>query len=219
VNHHAHNCHFIDSNDVFLDCNTNNYNNPKGATLKALLIQSGEPISKYDSQGKKTKEPTATLSSTPDMYQVSLFLLSSCSSLSPSSLFGHQGFGRVSLKNILPYPGIEDNLQIVIDESSISAGYRITYTVQVTSATLPFKVTLAWMDPMNSVITSKMLLNDLDLQIREVSTSSISYGNGIQGDEDNNVSNAKISFPPSHHVARLNKSLWLFLTSGPMRSL
>jgi hypothetical protein len=100
-----------------------------------------------------------------------------------------QGFGRVSLKNILPYPGIEDQLQIILDESLISSGYRMTYTVQVTSpATLPLKVTLVWMDPLNSAITTKMLLNNLDLQIREVSTSKTFYGNGVQGDEYNNVS-------------------------------
>lgn len=101
-----------------------------------------------------------------------------------------QGFGRVSLKNILPYAGIEDNLYTIITESSITAGTRITYTVSVSSSTLPLKATLVWMDPTNSIITTKMLLNDLDLQVRYVPSSTMYYGNGIQRDEYNNVSSA-----------------------------
>lgn len=38
--------------------------------MKALLVQSGEPITKYDNGGRDTVEPTSDLSSTPDMYQV-----------------------------------------------------------------------------------------------------------------------------------------------------
>jgi hypothetical protein len=139
----------------------------RGATVKALLIQSGEPVTQYDSEGRKTIEPTSVLSTTPDMYQ---------------------GFGRVSLKNILPYAGIEETLKILVAETSIIANYRITYTVSVTDSSLPLKATLVWMDPLNSVITTKMLLNNLDLQIRSVATSQVYYGNGIQGDEYNNVS-------------------------------
>lgn len=50
------------------DCSS--LTNPRGATVKALLIQSGEPITLYDAVGRDTEEPTAALSSTPDMYQV-----------------------------------------------------------------------------------------------------------------------------------------------------
>jgi hypothetical protein len=171
------------------DCSS--LTNPRGATVKALLIQSGEPITTYDATGRETVEPTSTLSSTPDMYQVSL--PPPVLPLISSSL---QGFGRISLKNILPYAGIEDNLNIMITESSINAGYRLTYSVTVSSSTLPLKATLVWMDPANSVISAtKMLLNDLDLQVRDVTNNQIYYGNGIQGDEYNNVPPLLLPFP------------------------
>lgn len=44
------------------------------------------------------------------------------------------------------------------------------------------------MDPENSVLSTKMLLNNLDLQVTRVSDGQVFYGNGIQGDEYNNVS-------------------------------
>ena len=44
------------------------------------------------------------------------------------------------------------------------------------------------MDPENSGLSTKMLLNNLDLQVTEVSTGKVYYGNGIQDDEYNNVS-------------------------------
>lgn len=56
-----------------LSCEANN--NPRGATVKAMLIHSGEPMFAYETSNYKTKEPKAVLSSPPDMYQV----------LSPSS--------------------------------------------------------------------------------------------------------------------------------------
>jgi hypothetical protein len=124
----------------------------------------------------------------------------------------YQGFGRVSLKNILPYSGIEENLKIVVTEHSISAGNRITYTVTVSDSSLPLKATLVWMDPLNSVISTKMLLNDLDLQIRWVAASQFfyQYGNGIQRDEYNNVSPCppffSLLFPLCMtHLCRSNK--------------
>lgn len=107
------------------------------------------------------------------------------------------------MKNILPLSGVEDNLYTIITESSITAGYRITYTVSVSSSTLPLKATLVWMDPVNSAITTKMLLNDLDLQVKYVPSSTVYYGNGIQRDEYNNVSSVVSSSPYS---IRWNKS-------------
>lgn len=49
------------------DLNTN----PRGATVKAMLIHSGEPMIAYETSNYKTQEPKALLSVPPDMYQVS----------------------------------------------------------------------------------------------------------------------------------------------------
>lgn len=48
------------------DANTN----PRGATVKAMLIHSGQPMFAYETSNYKTEEPRAILSSPPDMYQV-----------------------------------------------------------------------------------------------------------------------------------------------------
>lgn len=50
----------------FCDANTN----PRGATVKAMLIHSGQPMFAYETSNYKTEEPRAVLSSPPDMYQV-----------------------------------------------------------------------------------------------------------------------------------------------------
>jgi hypothetical protein len=51
--------------------------NPRGATIKAMLIHSGQPMTAYYSTARYgTQEPNALLASPPDMYQAGLPLLS-----------------------------------------------------------------------------------------------------------------------------------------------
>jgi hypothetical protein len=47
-----------------------NLSNPKGATIKAMLIHSGEQMAEYDSQNVGTTQASTPLLGTPDMYQV-----------------------------------------------------------------------------------------------------------------------------------------------------
>lgn len=98
-----------------------------------------------------------------------------------------QGFGRVSLQNILPYPGIESILTLHVIETTISPYQEIVHIVQVTDTRRPFKATIVWMDPGNSIISEKLLLNNLDLMV-VLPDGSIQYGNNLAGDETNNVS-------------------------------
>lgn len=49
----------------------NQLSNPRGATVKALLINSGEPMSMYHNQNRATVQGSITLGDPPDMYQVS----------------------------------------------------------------------------------------------------------------------------------------------------
>ncbi len=84
--------------------------------------------------------------------------------------------------------GVEENLSILVMESSIAAGYRTTIRINLNSTLLPLKATLVWMDPPNTIMSSKMLLNNLDLQVTQTLTGTVYHGNGIQGDEYNNVS-------------------------------
>lgn len=96
---------------------------PKGATVKAVLIHSGEAMSQYSSEGRGT-EPTASLPSPPDSFQ---------------------GFGRVFLQNVLPYTGIEEVIDLFVEELSLNSLQRATYTVTITDTSRPLKATIAWM--------------------------------------------------------------------------
>jgi serine protease AprX len=119
------------------------------------------------------------------MYQVSLSLPS------PSPLPCHlnflEGFGRVSLPNVLPYPGIETVLQLQVVETAIYPYQEISHIVEVHDISRPLKATIVWMDPNNAIMTNRMLLNNLDLKVITPS-GQILYGNNVAGDEVNNVS-------------------------------
>lgn len=54
-------------------CDSNR--NPRGATIKALLVHSGEKMDSYFTNGYETKEPNSPLSYPPDMYQVSYYYI------------------------------------------------------------------------------------------------------------------------------------------------
>jgi len=147
--------------------------NPRGATIKAMLVHSGGPMDSYESNGYDTKEPTANLGMPPDMYQ---------------------GFGRVSLQNVLPYPGVEDVMEIYVVEACLSAEQSYTHTLQIGGSTRPFKATLVYMDPANTIISTKMLLHNLDLTVEDAD-GNVYYGNGIAGDDVNNVEQVYLQTP------------------------
>lgn len=66
--------------------------------------------------------------------------------------------------------------------------------VQVADASRPFKATLVYMDPANTMMSTKMLINNLDL-IVEDPDGNIYYGNGIAGDDINNVEQVHLANP------------------------
>jgi hypothetical protein len=94
---------------------------PKGATVKATIIHSGHQMDQYIGSSA-TVEPTATLSTAPDSFQ---------------------GFGRISLHNVLPYTGIA-TLDLFVEELTMTALQKISYTVTVTDTSKPLKVTIVW---------------------------------------------------------------------------
>lgn len=86
---------------------------PRGATVKAMLIHSGEAMEEYYTgrYNASTTEPTAPLiNSPPDMYQ---------------------GFGRIALPNVLPYPNIEEVLDLYVEEMTVESLQEVRYTVVV----------------------------------------------------------------------------------------
>ena len=61
------------SNLQFYTTTCNSNSNPRGATIKALLVHSGEKMDSYFTNGYPTKEPESPLPNPPDMYQVRYF--------------------------------------------------------------------------------------------------------------------------------------------------
>lgn len=93
-----------------------------------MLIHSGEAMGSYYGGS----EPYASLGSPPDYYQ---------------------GFGLVFLQNVLPYVGIETVLDLFVEEVTLSSWQTLRYEVVVADVTRPLKVTVVWMDPVNSVVS------------------------------------------------------------------
>ena len=160
--------------------------NPRGATVKAMLIHSGEAMDEYP--GGDTEGDIA-LATTPDFLQ---------------------GFGRVSLQNVLPLSGTTvSGLDLFVDEISMSSFKTTTYTVTVTGSASPLKATIAWMDPPASTFASKLLIHDIDLKVIAPDGTTIYYGNEFAGDEENNVEQVSIPSPASgdYTVVLTSKSI------------
>jgi hypothetical protein len=67
----------------------------------------------------------------------------------------------------------------------------------VNNISKPFKATIVWMDPPNAGMSSKMLLNNLDLKVITPS-GDVLHGNNVPGDEVNNVSDSRANILSDH---------------------
>lgn len=91
---------------------------PSGVLVKALLLQSGSPMILYYKQGSDSSLTNVMLSAPPDMYQ---------------------GYGRITLLNILPLPGYTAFDLFVDDLRVIGQNAVITYQVTITDSSIPLK--------------------------------------------------------------------------------
>lgn len=124
-----------------------------GVLLKAIVLHSGEAMAMYDQPSVYGPIGKVTLQAPPDIYQ---------------------GYGLMNLDNVLPLPGVNDGLDLYIDDLAELAAYTYTeYRVTVTDNSMPLKITVAWYDPINTVFASKLLLHDLDLIVK--SPSNVQY--------------------------------------------
>lgn len=107
-----------------------------------------------------------------------------------------QGFGRLQLNNVLPLSGVTPaGFDLFVQDVTLNILATKTYSVSVTSSASPFKATISWMDPPNSVYASKQLLNNIDLTVLTPS-GSMYYGNGNSaGDSVNNAEMVYIASP------------------------
>jgi hypothetical protein len=114
----------------------------------------------------------------------------------------HQGWGLVNLKNFFDRP--ESILMFDQATPFRSTGEVQSYNVDTKDVNLPLKITLVWTDPPGEPRGHKALVNDLDLEVEEISTGSIFKGNvfekgfsivGGNFDEYNNIECVYIKNP------------------------
>jgi hypothetical protein len=134
--------------------------NPPGSLLKALIINSAQPMTGYYTPGRSYNNPLQ---------------------LSPGNPM-QQGYGRVMLENIIPLPtgnGYNDITTTILGyagdgTTSVATGATKTYQVFVTTKST-LRITLCWTDPAAASTASKALVNDLDLKV--TFGTQIRYGN------------------------------------------
>lgn len=163
-------------NQLYDLCQSGSFS-PRGATIKAMIIHSGNELQKYDTTNRNTEVPGFSLTSpVPDYLQ---------------------GYGKMLLKNILPYTSITPiDMDLYIYEGKMSSLTYLSYSVNIPASYVfnVLKLTIVWMDPPNTVLSAKMLLNDLDIRVIDPS-GQVYFGNGENGDDINNVEQIYILNP------------------------
>ncbi len=92
----------------------------------------------------------------------------------------HQGWGRVSLENLLvSAPASDRGPRIVVDErlGFDASGQEWTLRVAPADPSRPMRVTLAWTDAPGAAGANPALVNDLDLEVVEDDTGTVFRGN------------------------------------------
>ena len=117
---------------------------PSGVLVKAILLHSGSQMTLFDFGDPSQPQRTVSLGNPPDNVQ---------------------GYGRITLKNVLPLPSAGYNFGLFVDDQrAISFGSSTVYQANVLDGSIPLKVTICWYDPPNQDgIASASLLDDLDL--------------------------------------------------------
>jgi hypothetical protein len=91
---------------------------------------------------------------------------------------------------------------LVLDESNgLRTGQSRQYSIEVTDPAQPLKVTLAWTDPAGAESAAKALVNNLDLELSDGTTTYLPMlSNGSTGvDSTNNVLGIDIAAPAAGH--------------------
>eukprot|EP00698_Gefionella_okellyi_P013641 TRINITY_DN3750_c0_g1_i4.p1 TRINITY_DN3750_c0_g1~~TRINITY_DN3750_c0_g1_i4.p1 ORF type:complete len:1214 (+),score=306.92 TRINITY_DN3750_c0_g1_i4:128-3769(+) len=150
---------------------------PSGALIKAMLIHSGNGLAgtALDPTGKKRVQP---LSANQQGY-----------------------FGSVLLDNVLQTSLSNYNLEV--QQYTITNGESKSYCFMVdTDSSVPFRVTLVWMDIAASQQAKKALINNIDLLVSGPSgdvKGNSRYNNGGQAyDQINNVETVEIPATPGN---------------------
>jgi subtilisin family serine protease len=128
---------------------------------------------------------------------------------------GHQGWGRVSLENILlQAPSSDRGPRIYTDQKHALTANGQEHLIQVAPVDTgrPLRVTLAWTDAAGAAGSNPALVNDLDLEVTETSTGNVFKGNvfangfsttGGSFDDRNNVECVYVPNPSGTYEVRV----------------
>ena len=148
---------------------------PSNSLLKALLLNGAVPMT-----GRVQQVPNgAVLDESFEEYD------------------GKQGFGRINLLNSVPLHGSNELKLIAVNDKAITDGDDHGYIIDIDSSTgcsSDLKVTLVWMDPPGATGCMDCLVNDLDVYLEDINSSTTYYPNGLgRRDTKNTVERIRIN--------------------------
>ncbi len=126
-----------------------------------------------------------------------------------------QGWGRVSLENILLQAPVSDRGPKLFSDQRhafTADGQEFLIRVAPVDAARPMRITLAWTDAPGAANANPALVNDLDLEVRELNTADVYRGNvfsngfsttGGAFDTRNNVECVYIQNPAGTYEVRV----------------
>ncbi|KAK3276892.1 hypothetical protein CYMTET_15065 [Cymbomonas tetramitiformis] len=145
--------------------------NPSGALIKAAVLNGAAEMTGFTEAGFPLDPPPSI----------------------------RQGFGRLQLNSSLPLSNTPEpgfNL-FLVDKVEVQTGDIKQYCVQVdVAAVAELRVTLVWHDYPALTISSKDLVNDLDLVVRSDATGEVLGNGGTEADRVNNVERVRVLSPP-----------------------
>jgi hypothetical protein len=146
--------------------------NPSGALIKAVLANGAQPVIGVQVGGTKTilnNQYTSPYDNTQNM-------------------------GSANLLESLPLAD-ENYFSMFVQDIPIQSGDTLTFdfTINNSGCASDFSATLAWYDPPASNGCTKCLVNDLDLLVKNTSSSKTYYPNGLsKSDTVNNIERVRV---------------------------
>ena len=147
---------------------------PTGALMKAMLINSAVPMTKYIT----STGGAVMLGLPPDNYQ---------------------GFGRLKLDEVL---NLKSSVNLwVADAVPIAEGashvYKFSVPKQSSIELKPFKITLTWTDPYTSATSGTLILHNLDLSMTSALVDTSYYPNGLSQADTKNTVEKVVEYNPT----------------------
>jgi hypothetical protein len=128
----------------------------------------------------------------------------------PPTLNNNEGYGRITLKNVMRFQGGDYDLA-VFDRKTFTGMQKDYYSYNI-GKNGKFKATLAWYDVPGSILANIQLVNNLDLDIF-VNGEIRYFGNGIKQDQLNTVEQIELDVKLNDKVDVVVRAAKLVSTS------